>query len=74
MVTPTGNGYHLRVVVGADNHRLPPFLLRLREDFMDMCHVWAGGIQDLNASAERVDIFSHDSVSYPTNDEQSFTL
>ena len=30
--------------------------------------------QDLNASAERVDIFSHDSVSYPTNDEQSFTL
>ena len=30
--------------------------------------------QDLNASAERVDIFSNDSVSYPTNDEQSFTL
>ncbi len=30
--------------------------------------------QDLNASAERVDIFSHDSVSYPTNDEQSFAL
>ncbi len=30
--------------------------------------------QDLNASAERVDIFSHDSVSYPTNNEQSFTL
>ena len=30
--------------------------------------------QDLNASAERVDIFSHDSVSYSTNEEQSFTL
>ena len=30
--------------------------------------------QDLNASAERVDIFSHDSVSYSTNDEQSFAL
>jgi hypothetical protein len=30
--------------------------------------------QDLNASAERVDIFSHDSVSYPTNEEQSFAL
>lgn len=30
--------------------------------------------QDLNASAERVDIFSHDFISYPTNDEQSFTL
>ena len=30
--------------------------------------------QDLNASAEKVDIFSHDSVSYPTADEQSFTL
>ncbi len=30
--------------------------------------------QDLNASAERVDIFSYDSVSYPTADEQSFTL
>ena len=30
--------------------------------------------QDLNASAERVDIFSNDSVSYSTNDEQSFTL
>ena len=30
--------------------------------------------QDLNASAERVDIFTHDSVSYSTNEEQSFTL
>ena len=30
--------------------------------------------QDLNASAERVDIFTHDSVSYPTDGEQSFTL
>lgn len=30
--------------------------------------------QDLNASAERVDIFSHDSVSYSTDEEQSFTL
>lgn len=30
--------------------------------------------QDLNASAERVDIFSHDSVSYSTDKEQSFTL
>ena len=30
--------------------------------------------QDLNASAERVDIFSHDSLSYPTDEEQSFTL
>ena len=30
--------------------------------------------QDLNASAERVDIFSHTSVSYPTDEEQSFTL
>ena len=30
--------------------------------------------QDLNASAERVDIFLHDSVSYPTDKEQSFTL
>ena len=30
--------------------------------------------QDLNASAERVDIFSHDSLSYSTDEEQSFTL
>ena len=30
--------------------------------------------QDLNASAERVDIFSYDSVSYSTDEEQSFTL
>ena len=30
--------------------------------------------QDLNASAERVDIFTHDSVSYSTDEEQSFTL
>ena len=30
--------------------------------------------QDLNASAERVDIFSHDSLSYATDEEQSFTL
>ncbi len=30
--------------------------------------------QDLNASAERVDIFSHDSLSYPTDQEQSFTI
>ncbi|MBE6699214.1 MAG: hypothetical protein E7584_03110, partial [Ruminococcaceae bacterium] len=30
--------------------------------------------QDLNASAERVDIFSNDSVSYSTDEEQSFTL
>ena len=30
--------------------------------------------QDLNASAERVDVFSHTSVSYPTDEEQSFTL
>ena len=30
--------------------------------------------QDLNASAERVDIFEHDSVSYSTDEEQSFTL
>ncbi len=30
--------------------------------------------QDLNASAERVDIFSHDSVSYATDEEQSFTI
>ena len=30
--------------------------------------------QDLNASAERVDIFSHESVSYSTDEEQSFTL
>ena len=30
--------------------------------------------QDLNASAERVDIFTHDSISYQTDDEQSFTL
>ena len=30
--------------------------------------------QDLNASAERVDVFTHDSISYSTNDEQSFTL
>lgn len=30
--------------------------------------------QDLNASAERVDIFSHTSVSYPTDEEQSFAL
>ena len=30
--------------------------------------------QDLNASAERVDIFTHDSVSYSTDNEQSFTL
>ncbi len=30
--------------------------------------------QDLNASAERVDIFAHDSVSYSTDEEQSFTL
>ena len=30
--------------------------------------------QDLNASAERVDIFSHDSVSYSTDEEQSFTI
>lgn len=30
--------------------------------------------QDLNASAERVDIFTHDSVSYATDEQQSFTL
>ena len=30
--------------------------------------------QDLNASAERVDIFSYDSISYPTDEEQSFTI
>ena len=30
--------------------------------------------QDLNASAERVDVFTHDSISYPTDQEQSFTL
>ena len=30
--------------------------------------------QDLNASAERVDIFTLDSVSYSTDEEQSFTL
>ena len=30
--------------------------------------------QDLNASAERVDIFEHDAVSYSTDEEQSFTL
>ena len=30
--------------------------------------------QDLNASAERVDIFEHNSVSYSTDVEQSFTL
>lgn len=30
--------------------------------------------QDLNASAERVDIFSHDSVSYATDEEQSFAI
>ena len=30
--------------------------------------------KDLNASAESVDVFSSDSVSYPTSDEQSFTL
>ena len=30
--------------------------------------------QDLNASAERVDIFSYDSVSYSVDEEQSFTI
>lgn len=30
--------------------------------------------QDLNASAERVDILEHSSVSYSTDEEQSFTL
>lgn len=30
--------------------------------------------QDLNASAECVDIFSYDSISYPTDEEQSFTI
>ena len=30
--------------------------------------------KDLNASAESVDVFASDSVSYPTSDEQSFTL
>ena len=30
--------------------------------------------KDLNASAETVDVFASDSVSYPTSDEQSFTL
>lgn len=30
--------------------------------------------KDLNASAETVDVFASDSVSYPTSDNQSFTL
>lgn len=30
--------------------------------------------KDLNASAETVDVFGTDSVSYPTSEEQSFTL
>ena len=30
--------------------------------------------QDLNASAETVDIFSTDSISYPVSEEQSFTV
>lgn len=31
-------------------------------------------VKDLNASAETVDVWNTDAVSYPANDEQSFTL
>ena len=49
MAAPPGNGGDLRMVGGADDHRLAALLLRPGHDLVDAGHVGTGGVQDAGA-------------------------
>ena len=48
MLTPTGNGFHLRMGRRADDDGLPTGFLRVGNQAMDALDRGTGGINDLN--------------------------